>query len=222
MPSLPMSTWRMSGPAARRGTFLTRVTWPPGSTASRPTTMSSMAPYSVENCPMERVATSPPIWAIGLDCGECPVVRPRSRRVSSRTCRGTPHWTVTIMFSTSTSRIRSMRDPSTTSASSTTVSRPPSVLVPPVRGTMATRSRWANASSSATCSVPVGYTTAAGRGPSKIPCTAVYFRKRSTLLSRRRVSSVSTWSGPRRSVTARTTSSRLREDRERTIGRGPF
>ena len=32
--------------------------------------MSSMPPYSVENWPIERVATRPPSWAIGLDCGE--------------------------------------------------------------------------------------------------------------------------------------------------------
>ena len=38
-----------AGPAARRGTFLIRDTWPPGNTTSQPTTMSSMPPYSVEN-----------------------------------------------------------------------------------------------------------------------------------------------------------------------------
>ena len=32
--------------------------------------MSSMPPYSVENWPMLRVATRPPMWATGLDCGE--------------------------------------------------------------------------------------------------------------------------------------------------------
>ena len=97
-PSLPMTTWRMSGPAARRGTFLMRVTWPPGKTASRPTTMSSMPPYSVENWPMLRVATRPPMWATGFDCGECPVVRPSSRTRSSSTCSGTPHCAVACML----------------------------------------------------------------------------------------------------------------------------
>ena len=43
-PSLPITTWRMSGPAARRGTFLIRATLPSGKTASSPTTMSSMPP----------------------------------------------------------------------------------------------------------------------------------------------------------------------------------
>ena len=43
-PSLPITMWRMSGPAARRGTFLILVISPPGKTASRPTTMSSMPP----------------------------------------------------------------------------------------------------------------------------------------------------------------------------------
>ena len=97
-PSLPMTTWRMSGPAARRGTFLMRVTWPPGKTASSPTTMSSMPPYSVENWPMLRVATRPPMCATGLDCGECPVVSPCSRTRSSSACSGTPHWHVACML----------------------------------------------------------------------------------------------------------------------------
>ena len=52
------------------GTFLIRDTWPPGNTTSQPTTMSSMPPYRVENWPMLRVATSPPILATGLLCGE--------------------------------------------------------------------------------------------------------------------------------------------------------
>ena len=97
-PSLPITTWRMSGPAARRGTFLMRATSPPGNTASRPTTMSSMPPYSVENWPMLRVATRPPMWATGLDCGEWPVVRPCSRTRSSSACSGTPHWQVACML----------------------------------------------------------------------------------------------------------------------------
>jgi len=43
-PSLPTTMWRMSGPAARRGTFLMRVTVPSASTASSPTIMSSIPP----------------------------------------------------------------------------------------------------------------------------------------------------------------------------------
>ena len=105
---------------------------------------------------MDRVATRPPIWAMGLDCGECPVVKPCWRTWSSSTCSGTPHCAVAIMFSVSTSRMRFIREPSTTSESSTTVSSPPSVLVPPVRGTTATRSRSANSRTSATCSVETG------------------------------------------------------------------
>ncbi|CAB4888904.1 unannotated protein [freshwater metagenome] len=53
--------------------------------------MSSIPPYSVENWPMLRVATSPPMLAIGFDCGECPVVSPSSRARSSSSCSGTPH-----------------------------------------------------------------------------------------------------------------------------------
>ena len=155
-PSLPMTMWRMSGPAARRGTFLIRATCPPGKTASRPTTRSSMPPYRVENWPIERVATRPPSWASGLDWGECPVVRPRARTVSSRCCRPTPHCPVAIMSTGSTDRIAFIRDPSTTRLSSTTVSRPPSVAVPPVRGTMLTRFCSANRSTAATSAVEEG------------------------------------------------------------------
>ena len=60
------------------------------------------------------------------------------------------------MFSASISRIRSILEPSITRESSTTVSSPPSVLVPPERGTTATSSRCANASKAATCPVDVG------------------------------------------------------------------
>ncbi len=88
----------MSGPTARRGTFLMRVTVPSGKTASQPTTMSSMPPYSVENWPMLRVATRPPICAIGFDCGECPVVTPCLRASSSSVCRQTPHCAVACML----------------------------------------------------------------------------------------------------------------------------
>ena len=36
--------------------------------------------------------------ATGFDCGECPVVRPSSRTLSSSTCSGTPHWQVACML----------------------------------------------------------------------------------------------------------------------------
>ena len=60
--------------------------------------MSSMPPYSVENWPMLRVATRPPMCATGFDCGECPVVSPSSRTRSSSACSGTPHWQVACML----------------------------------------------------------------------------------------------------------------------------
>ncbi len=47
---------------------------------------------------MLRVATSPPMLAIGFDCGEWPVVSPSPRTWSSSTCRGTPHCTVACML----------------------------------------------------------------------------------------------------------------------------
>ena len=49
-----------------------------------------------------------------------------------------------------------IRDPSTTRLSSTTVSRPPSVAVPPVRGTTLTRFSSANRRTAATSAVEEG------------------------------------------------------------------
>jgi hypothetical protein len=173
--------WRMSGPAARRGTFLMRHTWPPGNTASHPTTMSSMPPYSVENWPMLRVATRPPMLAIGFDWGEWPVVSPSSRAASSRRCSGTPHSTVACMSYASISMIRSICEPSTTIEFSAPLSRPPSVAVPPVRATTLTRCSSANASTLATSAVLRAITIAAG---TVIVCTSKMFwslRKLSTL-----------------------------------------
>ena len=96
--------------------------------------MSSMPPYSVENWPMLRVATRPPMWATGLDCGEWPVVSPCSRTRSSSACSGTPHWQVACMLYGSTLTIWFIVDPSMITESGTTLSSPPSVAVPPVRG----------------------------------------------------------------------------------------
>ena len=115
-----------------------------------------MPPYRVENWPIDRVATSPPIWASGLDWGECPVVRPWARRVSSSSCRPTPHCVVAIMSTGSIEVIAFIRDPSTTRLSSTTVSRPPSVAVRPVRGTTLTRFSSANRKMAATSAVEEG------------------------------------------------------------------
>ena len=115
-----------------------------------------MPPYRVENWPIERVATRPPNWASGLDWGECPVVRPWARRMSSSSCRPTPHCTVAIMSTGSMDRILFIRDPSTTRLSSTTVSSPPSVAVRPVRGTTLTRLSAAKRRTAATSAVEEG------------------------------------------------------------------
>ncbi len=163
-PSLPMTMWRMSGPAARRGTFLIRDTSPPGKTTSQPTTMSSMPPYSVENWPIERVATRPPMLAIGFDWGEWPVVSPNSRTASSNSCRGTPHWAVACMLYGSILMISFIIPPSTTIEFSTGVSKPPSVAVPPVRATTFTWCSSANLSTAVTSSVERTIATAAGSG----------------------------------------------------------
>ncbi len=195
-PSLPMTMWRMSGPAARRGTFLMRQISPPGKTASSPTTMSSMPPYKVENWPMLRVATRPPRCATGLDCGEWPVVSPCSRTRSSSACSGTPHSTVACMLYGSTSMILFIVDPSMITESGTALSRPPSVAVPPVLGMTVTSLNAAQVRMPATCSAFFGSATAAGTG---IVCTSKMFcslRKLSTLLSTRTRSSVTTASGP--------------------------
>ncbi len=100
------------------------------------------------------------------------------------------------MSTGSTDSTASIREPSSTIVSATVVSSPPSVPVPPVRGT--TLSPWpsANASTAATSPADPAWTTAAGNGPSKMPCTLVYFLYRSTLASRSVCGSVSTRSGP--------------------------
>ena len=158
--------------------------------------MSSMPPYSVENWPMLRVATRPPMWATGLDCGEWPVVRPCSRTRSSSACSGTPHWQVACMLYGSMLTIWFIIEPSMITESGTTLSSPPSVAVPPVRGMTLTPLSFAKRRSSATWAVSAGSTTAAGTG---MVCTSKMFcslRKLSTLLSTRIFSSVTTASGP--------------------------
>ena len=86
-------------------------------------------------------------------------------------------------------------DPSTITESGTTLSSPPSVAVPPVRGMTLTPFSFAQVRISATWAVSAGSTTAAGTG---MVCTSKMFcslRKLSTLLSTRTRSSVTTASG---------------------------
>ncbi len=158
---------------------------------------------------MERVETSPPYWASGLDCGEWPVVSPCSRSLSSRTWSGTPHSTVTCMFSASIASTRSRPEPSSTMVSSTAVSRPPSVPVRPVRATTLILLSFAKARTFETSSVERALTIAAGSGASKMPCTDWYFLNRSTLASFS--SSVSVTTCPASSIPVRwaTMSSRV-------------
>ena len=70
VPSLPMTSWRRSGPAAERGVSRVRTTLPSGSTTSSASTTSSIEPYAVENCPAARVATQPPTVESSTDCGQ--------------------------------------------------------------------------------------------------------------------------------------------------------
>ena len=106
---------------------------------SNSVTVSSMPPYMVENWPILRVATRPPIWAMGLDWGEWPVVSPCFLSSSSRVWRQTPHWQVTCMLTSSIFRIRFILEPSSTMEFFSSGSRPPSVAECPVRGTTGTR-----------------------------------------------------------------------------------
>jgi hypothetical protein len=94
-------------------------------------------------------------------------------------------------------RIRFIRLPSTTIESGTWVSSPPSVAVPPVRGTTLIPCSFAKASTAATSSVLPTIATAAGGGSVQAPKIVSSLRKLSMLRRFSSSSSVTMCSGPR-------------------------
>src|SRR6478736_7742406 len=105
--------------------------------------------------------------------------------------------------------IRLIRPPSTTIEFGTCVSRPPSVAVPPVRGTTLMPCSFAKASTAAASAVDPTRATAAGGGSVKTPKMLSSLRKLSMLRSRSSCSSVTTCSAPRISTRPSTIASLL-------------
>ena len=157
---------------------------PSASTTARPSTASRVTPYFAQRRPPAFVAMLPPIVEMARLAGSGANQRPRGASASLRSPLSTPGSTTASSSASETSRMRFIRETSSTIAPGLAIA-PPARPVPAPRGTTGVCVSWARRSTACTSSTDAACTTASGR-------LALRHPERSSRLSSRAAGSVAT------------------------------
>ena len=135
---------------------------PSASTTASPSTASRVTPYFAHSSPPAFVAMLPPIDEIARLAGSGANQSPRGASRSLRSPLSTPGSTTASSSASEISRMRFMRERSSTIAPGLAIA-PPARPVPAPRGTTGVPVAWARRMTTCTCSTDVACTTAIGR-----------------------------------------------------------